>query len=154
MANLSAQLRINPAASPAQGGDLSTIRDGGMNGAAYDYNPADAASYSGRLQGLLQALSAQQPFDATAGINPDTTLARFAASSVGWLEAARKQADAEASYQTTFLERTAESLSNRTGVNLDEELALMLELERSYGASARIIKAVDAMLASLLDAVR
>lgn len=154
VANLASQIRVNAAADPARGGELTTIRDGGMNGAAYDYNPADAASFSGRLQGLLGALSAQQPFDATAGVNPNTTLARFAAGSVGWLEATRKQADAEAAYQTTFLERTAESLSNRTGVNLDEELALMLELERSYGASARIIKAVDAMLAALLDAVR
>lgn len=154
IANLAAQLRVNPAADPAQGGDLATIRDGGMNGAAYDYNPAGAASFSARLQGLLGTLGAQQPFDATAGVNPSTTLGRFAAGSVGWLEAARKQADKEASYQTTFLERTVESLSNETGVNLDEELALMLELERSYGASARIISAVDAMLASLLDAVR
>lgn len=152
--NLAAQIRVNPAADPTQGGDLTTIRDGGMNGPAYDYNPADAAAYSGRLQGLLDALGAQQPFDATAGVDPNTTLARFAAGSVGWLEAARKQADKEASYQTTFLERTAESLANETGVNLDEELALMLELERSYGASARIITAVDTMLASLLEAVR
>ncbi|WP_029030042.1 flagellar hook-associated protein FlgK [Salinarimonas rosea] len=152
--NLSARIRVNPGVDPGQGGDLTAIRDGGINGAAYDYNPADAASYSGRLQGLLGALDASQPFDATAGVNPDTTLARFAAGSVGWLEAARKQADAEAAYQTTFLERTQESLSNVTGVNLDEELALMLELERSYGASARIISAVDAMLASLLQAVR
>ena len=154
IANLAAQVRINPAADPAQGGDLTTIRDGGMNGAAYDYNPANAASFSGRLQGLLVTLDAQQPFDATAGVNPSTTLGRFAAGSVGWLEAARKQADKEAAYQTTFLERTSESLSNETGVNLDEELAMMLELERSYGASARIIGAVDAMLASLLEAVR
>ncbi|GGK33141.1 flagellar hook-associated protein FlgK [Salinarimonas ramus] len=152
--NLSASLRVNPAADPGQGGDLSTIRDGGMNGAAYDYNPAGAASFSGRMQGLIASLEASQPFDATAGVNPNTSLGRFAAGSVGWLESTRKQADKEASYQITFLERTQESLSNETGVNLDEELALMLELERSYGASARIITAVDTMLASLLQAVR
>ena len=152
--NLAAGLGVNPAADPEQGGALTTIRDGGMNGAGYGYNPAGAASFSGRLQGLIGALETPQPFDPAAGVNPNTTLDRFAAGSVGWLEATRKQADKEAGYQVTFLERTRESLSNETGVNLDEELALMLELERSYGASARIIGAVDTMLASLLEAVR
>ena len=48
--------------------------------------------------------------------------------------------------------RTAEALSNDTGVNVDQEMSLLLDLEHSYQASARLIKAVDDMLAALLDA--
>ena len=50
--------------------------------------------------------------------------------------------------------RTAEALSNDTGVNVDMEMSLLLDLEHSYEASARLIKAVDDMLASLFAAVR
>ena len=50
--------------------------------------------------------------------------------------------------------RTAEALSNDTGVNVDMEMSLLLDLEHSYQASARLINAVDDMLASLLAAVR
>lgn len=151
---LAAAIRVSAAVDPARGGSLSAIRDGGINGAAYLYNADGAAAFSDRLRGMLDAIGAERAFDAAAGVNPTASLSRFSASSVSWLEAARQQADREATYQTTFLERTAEALSNKTGVNLDKELALMLELERSYGASARIIKAVDSMLAALLDAVR
>ena len=50
--------------------------------------------------------------------------------------------------------RTAEALSNATGVNVDMEMSLLLDLEHTYAASARLIKAVDDMLSSLLLAVR
>ena len=46
--------------------------------------------------------------------------------------------------------RTSEALSNATGVNVDEEMALLLELEHSYQASARILNAIDEMLSVLL----
>ncbi len=50
--------------------------------------------------------------------------------------------------------RTAEALSNETGVNVDMEMSLLLDLEHSYEASARLLRAVDEMLAALLAAVR
>jgi flagellar hook-associated protein 1 FlgK len=50
--------------------------------------------------------------------------------------------------------RTSEALSNETGVNIDEEMALLLDLEHSYEASARLIRAVDEMLSALLSAVQ
>ena len=46
--------------------------------------------------------------------------------------------------------RTEEALSNATGVNVDMEMSLLLDLEHTYEASARLIKAVDDMLSSLL----
>jgi flagellar hook-associated protein 1 FlgK len=41
-----------------------------------------------------------------------------------------------------------------TGVSVDEEMAALLDLEKSYQASSKIISVVDGMLASLLEAVR
>ena len=50
--------------------------------------------------------------------------------------------------------RTSEALSNVTGVNIDEEMSLLLDLEHSYQASAKLVQTVDNMLAALLAAVR
>jgi flagellar hook-associated protein 1 FlgK len=52
-----------------------------------------------------------------------------------------------------LLVRSTEALSNATGVNIDEEMTIMLELERSYQASAKLIATVDSLFASLLQAV-
>ena len=149
-AGLAARIGVNPAVDPALGGDLARLRDG----VTMNFNIDGDAAFSDRLYGMLQALDQPQGFDPATGINPNTTLSRFASSSVSWLEAGRQEASQEASFRDTFLERTRESLSNVTGVNLDEELAMMMELERSYGASARIISAVDTMLQTLLAATR
>lgn len=147
---MAARIGVSPNVDPALGGDLARLRDG----VTVNFNPAGDAAFSDRLYAMLEALEAPQGFDPATGINPNTTLSRFASSSVSWLEAGRQQASQEASFRDTMLERTRESLSNVTGVNLDEELALMMELERSYGASARIISTVDTMLQSLLAATR
>ncbi|MDP2733429.1 MAG: flagellar basal body rod C-terminal domain-containing protein, partial [Hoeflea sp.] len=48
--------------------------------------------------------------------------------------------------------RSAEALSNETGVSLDEELSMLLQLEQSYKASARLISVVDEMLKALMAA--
>lgn len=149
-AGLAARIAVNPAIDPAQGGNLEAIRDG----VTVNFNPDGDAAFSDRIHAMLDALNAPQGFDPATGVNPNTTLSRFASSSVSWLEAGRQQVSQEASFRDTMLERTRESLSNVTGVNLDEELALMMELERSYGASARIISTVDNMLQSLLAATR
>jgi flagellar hook-associated protein 1 len=45
-------------------------------------------------------------------------------------------------------------LQRITGVNIDEEMAAMLDLEKTYQASAKIIAAIDAMLGSLMEAIR
>ena len=66
----------------------------------------------------------------------------------------RKEASNAADSKEALAVRTAEALSNETGVNVDMEMSLLLDLEHSYEASSRLIRAVDEMLAALLDAVR
>ena len=66
----------------------------------------------------------------------------------------RQEASRASESKEALAVRTAEALSNETGVNVDKEMSLLLDLEHSYEASARLIKAVDEMLATLLAAVR
>jgi flagellar hook-associated protein 1 FlgK len=144
---------VNPAADPTQGGDASLLRDGGMSGnPAYIYNQTGGAAYSARLQQLLDRLNTQQPFDLASQGAPAATLAGFASSSAAWLEQRRTNASDDANYHNALLQRSSEALSNATGVNLDEEMTLLLELERSYQASTRLIATIDNMLGALLQA--
>lgn len=153
-AGLAGDIRINASADPDQGGSLERLRDGGMNGAAYDYNPANNAGYATRIQDNVSALNAQRVFDGGVGLDPTDTLKGFAGSSVSWLQAARKSSAADVEVQSVIVTRTADALSNATGVNLDEEMTLLLDIERAYGAAAKLISAVDRMLDDLLSAAR
>ena len=72
---------------------------------------------------------------------------------IGWLNGARQQATTGAETNEALMSRTSEALSNATGVNQDTEMSLLLDLENSYQATARLIKAVDEMMQSLMAAV-
>jgi flagellar hook-associated protein 1 FlgK len=84
------------------------------------------------------------------GLAPTATLAGYSSSSVAWLQEARKTSNDNAQYAQTLLERSTEALSKETGINIDEEMTTLLELERSYQASSRLITSIDNMLRSLL----
>ena len=152
---LAGSIRVNSSVDPAQGGDPARLRDGGVSNPgnpAYIYNTTGAAGYSERLHQLLDGLDQQRSFDAAAQAGSSATLSDFAASSVSWLQAARKSATDDADYKSTLLDRSAEALSSATGVNLDEEMTLLLELERSYQASSKLISTIDNMFGALLAA--
>jgi flagellar hook-associated protein 1 FlgK len=146
-------IKINPSVDPAQGGNLALLRDGGMAGdPAYVYNSSGGSAFSDRLNQYVSALSASRPFDASAQLTTTATIGGLASSSAAWLQEARKFANDNASYADTVLQRSSDALSKDTGVNIDEEMTSLLELERSYQASTRLITTIDGMLKALLAA--
>jgi flagellar hook-associated protein 1 FlgK len=151
---LAGSIKVNALVDPAQGGNAKLIRDGGINGAAYVYNTTGEAGFTGRISQLVNLMTTQSAFDPNAGASTAASIINFAASSTSWLESKRSSASADSDYQTTLLDRSNQALSNVKGVNTDDEMAKMLELERSYSASAKLIATVDQMLQSLLAAVR
>ncbi|WP_406872477.1 flagellar hook-associated protein FlgK [Aminobacter sp. P9b] len=151
---LARSIRLNPAVDPAAGGNPKLLRDGGINGAGYIKNPAANASYADLLISYGDRIDQTMSFDPAAGISASSSLSTFATNSIGWLEGMRKQASSASETKEALAVRTAEALSNETSVNVDVEMSLLLELEQSYQASARLIKAVDEMLSALLAAVR
>ncbi|MBR0912261.1 flagellar hook-associated protein FlgK [Bradyrhizobium japonicum] len=151
---LAGSISVAASVDPAQGGNPNLLRDGAISGnVAYRYNTTGNAGYSTRLQQLIGNMDASQPFDATTQGKPTGSLIDFAASSTSWIENQRKAADDNATYQNTLLDRSAAALSNVSGVNMDDEMSLMLQVERTYSASSKIISTVDQMLQSLLAAV-
>jgi flagellar hook-associated protein 1 len=153
VAGLAGDIRLNPVVDQAQGGLASRLRDGGINGAAYSYNSTSAAGFSSRLTALINGLGANRSFDPSTQLDAQASLMSFGAASSGWLEASRQQATSASDLQATMKSRSADALQRANGVNIDDEMTEMLQLERSYQASARIISTVDRMLESLLQAV-
>ncbi|CTQ75006.1 flagellar hook-associated protein FlgK [Roseibium alexandrii] len=147
---LAADIIVNPNADPDQGGSLDRIRDG----FSVAYNPAGDAGFSARLQELVGAFDTSRTFAGSVELDPDASLNSFAGSSVSWLENGRKTLTKNVEIQSVIVGRTAENLSNTTGVNIDEELTLLLEVERAYAAASRLITAVDTMLEELMMATR
>ncbi|KFB09175.1 flagellar hook-associated protein FlgK [Nitratireductor basaltis] len=151
---LAGRITVNAAVDSEQGGNVQLLRDGGMNGAAYVKNTSGAASYSDTLIAYTQKLDEPIAFDPAAGIASPRSLTGYTADSIGWLEALRQDAARGAESKEALSVRTATALSNEIGVNMDEEMALLLELEHSYEASARLMSVVDEMLATLMSIAR
>ena len=128
-------------------------RPGTSGNAAYQYNTAGNAGYSTRLQQLIGNMDVSQPFDATTQGKPNGSLIDYASSSTSWIENQRKTANDNSQYQSTLLDRSTTALSNVNGVNMDDEMSLMLQVERTYSASSKIISTVDQMMQALLAAV-
>lgn len=150
---LAARLAVNPAVDPAQGGSLTLLRDGGINGAAYVANSVGGASFSGHLEARSEALQAVRGFDASAGLPSPSTLADFAAASTGWLEGQRQTVAVRADSETALLSYASTALSNATGINMDEEYARQLDLERSYQASSKLIGVINGLYEALFRVV-
>ncbi len=66
-------------------------------------------------------------------------------------EAQRAEADYTA--QQAFVSELDNRRQSISGVNLDEELTMMLQQEQAYSAAARVISTADSMIQELLDLV-
>jgi flagellar hook-associated protein 1 FlgK len=155
VAGLAQRLAVADIVNPAKGGDVFRLRDGAINGDAdYRVNSSGAANFAARLQSLSAATDTPLPADPAVGLGGQRSVTEFANRSFGWLEEARKAATGEAEFRGIVARRADESLASATGVSLDAEMTRLLELERSYAASAKLISVVDSMLGALMGAIR
>jgi flagellar hook-associated protein 1 FlgK len=155
VAGLAARIIVNRNADPGQNGDARLVRDGGISGrgAAYVYNTTGEASFQGRIVELTKNLAATRSFGSGTGITESASLPTYAAASVSWLEAERSRISAEKNYQSALAASAGTALSNAVGVNLDQEMSKMLDLEQAYAASAKLVAAIDDMFMTFLNAV-
>ncbi|WP_031260867.1 flagellar hook-associated protein FlgK [Mesorhizobium sp. LNHC252B00] len=149
---LAASISVNAVMDPSSGGNPTLLRDGGANGAAYVANTG-GASYSTLLIAYGDRLDQPMAFDPAAGVSATSSVSDYAANSIGWFGGMRQQASTASDAKEALASRSAEALSNATGVNVDQEMSLLLDLEHTYQASARMMKTVDDMMAALLNAV-
>jgi flagellar hook-associated protein 1 FlgK len=151
---LANDISVSASVDPSQGGNANLLRDGGISGNAnYVYNASGAASYTGRISQLIGNLSATQSFRSAGAIATSASLGDYASASVSWLEAARSSVSSQSTYQSARLSTASTALSNATGVNIDDQMSQMLDLERSYSASAQLLTSINTMFKSLVTAL-
>jgi len=154
-AGLASRIGVASTVDRKQGGNPFLLRDGGLSNPtdlSYRLNSTSAASFSDRLRTLSTASEQAQTFTSSGGALTSGSLTLYVASSTGWIEGQRQTAASESEQKTAFLARAMQALSGATGVSLDSEMSKMLDLERAYQVSAKIISVVDTMLQSLLQA--
>jgi len=151
---LAGLISINAAMDSTAGGNPHLLRDGGANGADYIRNTEGGAGFTSLLIDYQTRLESPIAFDNAAGLQGTISVVTYSEESVSWFEGIRQSAQRAVENKNALYVRTDAALSNMTGVNIDEELTLLLDLEHSYQASARLMSTVDAMLGALMDAIR
>jgi flagellar hook-associated protein 1 len=151
---LAGEININALFDPSQGGDASRLRDGGANGAAYNYNSSAVSGFQERLSDLVTSFDDTVSFDAAAGLGGSATVKGFASMSAGWIEQRRAEETRRLDTVEATYQRARDALSKKSGVNIDEEMATLLNLEKSYQATAKVVSTVDQMMATLMQIVR
>ncbi len=144
-------ITVNPNVITSQGGDPSRLRDGTIDPASTSKNTENSSGYSTLLDSYATGMDADMSFDSSAGVDTSSSILDFASNSIGWLEGQRSSANTAAENTSAALSRSSDAYSNNTGVNLDEELTLMMDIEQSYKAGTKILSAVNEMLQALLD---
>ena len=145
---------VNPLIDPAMGGDVSLLRDGGINGDPdYISNTSGATGFADRLFELSMAMDTQITFDAQAGLGSNMSLSAFASASLDSLQQGRQEISDRVAYQQDLASQIKQTLQEDSGPNLDYEMSALLQVERAYQASAKVMNAVDKLLMQLLQVV-
>ena len=140
---LSSRLAVNPLADPAQGGQLSLLRDG--LGAATPGAVGDATQLTA-LSAALQSSRVPASGQFSTGTRTAAGLAADFLSAIG---GDRQNALADETYAAARHD-TLSRLELENGVDTDQEMANLLQIENAYSANARVISTVDDMIQTIL----
>ncbi|RCL02522.1 MAG: flagellar hook-associated protein 1 FlgK [Candidatus Tokpelaia sp. JSC188] len=133
---LSGRLSINPDFDTDQGGSPAALGD------------------RDNIKKFLDKFKEDRVYGDGTGIAGTPNILKFAEGSTSWLESIRKDAADNAQYHNAVFMRAYEVFSNETGVNTDDEMVLMMQLENTYSATVRIVNTVSKMLDDLMMAIR
>ncbi len=151
----SSAIQVNPAVQS----NPSAVRDGTPSVSG------GLAGFTGIIESVLNnTLGGNPPLNAnSSGLGPAGNLNAPYVSppTLGQLASSMVSAQAQDSGSTTnqlATEQTVQStlsnkLTTQSGVDMDTEMSTMIELQNAYGANAKIIAAVQAMWAQLLNSV-
>jgi flagellar hook-associated protein 1 FlgK len=140
---LAARITVNAAVDPDRGGALWRLRDG--VGATSEGAPGDPTL----LQGILDALQTERPTASTAFSATSRSMAELASDVLSLTSMDRQFADARAAETSGKFTALREAELSR-GVDTDQQMQRLLEIENAYAANARVISTLDDMLDRLL----
>lgn len=138
------RIKVNPA-----------VVDDATSLVIYQTSPATLSGDATRPQALLDRLTnATTDFSPQTGlggaIGYRTTVAGFMQQIVTFQGAASANAQGAVIAQEQIVTTLQETFIRDTGVNVDEEMARLIELQNAYAANARVISVIDEMIDTLI----
>lgn len=141
---LASRISINAIADPDQGGALWHLRDG------LGATSAGSVGNSQILTSLADALIAQStPSSGDFGVSKHSA-SSLAASLMSEFSSKRQSAEATESFAAARHE-TLNEMVLADGVDTDQELQTLLQVERMYAANAKVMQTVDTLINTLLE---
>ncbi len=123
------------------------------------YN-ADLNSYSlsegdnTNVQQLAKTLGGKISMAAAGDMSAGSyTLAEYAAASISVVSVNASHSKDQQTYQTTLGQSLNSQFTSLSGVNLDEEVANMINFQQAYSASAKVISTLQQMLDTLVNII-
>jgi len=116
---------------------------------------ASGASDSTVPLAIINMFDTKQAYVAVAGLNSTSaTLEEFGAEFISYQANQKADYESQLGFQRQIRNLLEERLRDESGVNIDEELASLIQLESAFAASARVLSSVQAALDELLNSVR
>jgi flagellar hook-associated protein 1 len=140
------RITTNPIFNTA--GNLWRLRDGTNSTAV-----ATESTFRGdqtQLRSVLTMFETAQTYAAAVQLGTSNTVEAAANAFTGFQATQTATYQASEVDQTTISDALKERLRDQSGVNVDEELTRMIQLQNSYSASARVMTTVTQMLDDLL----
>ncbi len=103
------------------------------------------------VNGVLNMFENNQVFTAGTGLPTSTTLEGFANGFTGFQSNQVATNQGNLTSKKALADALTQRLRNQDGVNVDTELANMIQLQNSYSASARVISTASQMFTTLLQ---
>jgi flagellar hook-associated protein 1 FlgK len=100
---------------------------------------------------IVDMFESVQTFPGSTGLGTSFTLAGYASAFVAFQGTQRANTEDALMNKSALTESLQTRLANDSGVNVDRELALMIELQNSYAANAKMVQAVKEMFDQLLS---
>lgn len=141
----SAQIKVNPTVTATP----TILRDG--NGGTFT---SSGVSDNSLALAVIDMFDSAQTFVGVSGLNGTATLEEFAAELVSYQANQKADYESQLGFQDQVRTLLEERLRDESGVNVDEELASLIQLESAFAASARVLSSVQDALDELLAAVR
>ncbi len=144
-AGVALRITLNALVDPSAGGDVSRLRDG-LNAAA-----PGALGDATVLRGLRAALSTNETASPASGLTGDRSATGFATELSVILLTSADRAESAAVFERGAATALRDAELAATGVDTDQELSRLLQVEQAYSANARVVSVVDDLLQRLLQ---
>ncbi|MBU1828991.1 MAG: hypothetical protein KJ731_11040 [Alphaproteobacteria bacterium] len=140
---LSGRISINALLNPDQGGDLWKIRDG--LGAISEGDQGDATI----LNSLADALQKTRIASSGSLTSIERSALGFASDIYSLGKTNQLKAEADLTFATARQE-SLHSIELENGVDTDNEMQKLLVIEQAYGANAKVIQTIQALMDQLM----